>query len=226
MGELKAASRKGLNATIQEIQGEKATSYEPEKPVDPVLTSRQISEELRDELESVQVKGDVISHLDNLEAEIWAALEETESLDISGDLATGEGVAMGGSTPVSSAKDTRTGEKIEVKKLANPPSSNKKVKVTSVQIDIRRSSRTEEPRKVQSQPQQPVKQALQDPKPGTAKRQPPTVVEVQDKYSVKLRHRREPVVSVKKVVKDTRAVKQEKTAPSLSSRTEPRRSLV
>lgn len=229
MDELKAASRKGLSATIQEMEGEEATLSEPERPVNQVLTP---TKELQGELESVQVKGDMISHLANLEAEIWAVLEETESLSIPSDPAANVSGAMGRAAPIiSSVKDMKVGEKIEIKKLADPPLTNKKVKVTAVQINVRKSSRSEEPWKVQSQPQpQPVKQVTQVPKPemSTSKNQP-TVVEVQDQYSVKLRQprAREPVVTVKNVKKETRtAVRQpEKTAPAAGSKREPRRSI-
>ena len=236
---MKAASRKGLGATIREIEGEKeGASRELERPVEPVLAykqvdkemqskpvvpvlaSNQFSSELQGEFEGVRVRGDVISHLDNLEAEIWAVLEETESLNIPSDPVSNVGVAMGGATPNSNTKGAGIGKKIEVKKLANPPVSNKKkVKVTSVQINARRSSQSEERRKVQSQ-SQPVSQ---DPKPETSKNQPPQVVGVQDHPPVKLRCHREPLVSVKTVVKETRPTKQsektikikqsEKTAP-------------
>ena len=227
MDELKAASRKGLCATIQEMEEGKVTSSKPDRPVNPVLTP---TKELRGELESVRVKGDVISHLDNIEAEIWAVLEETENLNIPSDPVASKGVFMGGANPiVSSANDTKVGEKIEVKQLADPPSSKKKVKVTAVQINVRRSSRSEEPRKAQSQPVEPVKQVTQVPKSetSTSKNQPP-VVAVQDQQSVKLRRprAREPVVTVKNVKKETRAVKPvpEKTAPIAGSKKEPRRS--
>ena len=232
MDDLKAASRKGLSATIQEMEGGEVTSSEPERLVNPVFTP---TKELRGELESVRVKGDMISHLDNLEAEIWAVLEEAENLHIPSDpVVASKGVVMGGAMPVvSSARDTKVGERIEVKKLADPPSSNKKVKVTSVQINVRKSSRSEEPRKVQSEPAEPVKQVTQAPKSETPssssklKNQPP-VVAVQDQQSAVILRRpraREPVVTVKTIKKDTRAIKQpEKTASAAGSRKEPRRS--
>lgn len=218
MDELRAASRKGLSATIQEMEGEKVTSSEPVRPVIDTPTK-----ELQGELESVQVKGDMISHLDNLEAEIWAVLEEAENLHIPSDPVANKGGAM----PVIGS--TRAGEKMEVKKLADPPSS-KKVKVTSVQINVRKSSRGEDPRKVQSQLVEPVKQTTQAPKSemsmSTPKNQPPAV-SVQDQQSVVLRRprAREPVVSAVNVKKkETRtAIRQpEKTAPA--AKKEPRRS--
>ena len=220
MDDLKAASRKGLSATIQEMEEGEAASESS------VLTP---TRELQGELESVRVKGDMISHLDNLEAEIWAVLEEAESLNILNDPVVNESGPMGRAAPITgSVKDTKADEKIEVKKLADPPFTNKKVKVTSVQINVRKSSRSEEPRKVQSHPQpQPVKQVTQVPKPeiSMSKKNQPPVVEVQDQYSVKLRRprTREPVVTVKK---ETWAVKQpEKTAPAVRSKKEPRRSI-
>ena len=217
MDELRAASRKGLSATIQEMEGGKVTSSEPARPVIDTPTK-----ELQGELESVQVKGDMISHLDNLEAEIWAVLEEAENLHIQSDPVANKG----GATPVIGS--TRAGEKMEVKKLADPPSS-KKVKVTSVQINVRKSSRGEDPRKVQSQLVEPVKQASQAPKSemstSTPKNQPPAV-SVQDQQSVVLRRprAREPVVSAVNVKKETRtAIRQpEKTASA--AKKEPRRS--
>lgn len=229
MDDIKAASRKGLSATIQEMEGGEATSSGPDRPVNPDLTP---TKELRGELESVRVKGDMISHLDNLEAEIWAVLEETENLNISSDPVANGGVSVGGAMPVISG--AKVGEKIEVKKLADPSLSNKKVKVTSVQINVRRSSRSEEPRKVQSQPAEPdfaaepVKQVTQVPKSetSTSKNNPP-VVAAQEQQSVKLRHPRgrEQVVTVKNVKKEARAVKlPEKTAPAAGSKKEPRRS--
>ena len=223
--ELRAASRKGLSATIQEMEGGKLTSREPaaERPVIDTPTK-----ELQGELESVQVKGDMISHLDNLEAEIWAVLEETENLHIPSDPVANKGGAM----PVVGS--TRAGEKMEVKKLANPPSS-KKVKVTSVQINVRKSSRGEDPRKVQSQLVEPVKQVTQAPKSetstSTSKNQPPAI-SVQDQQSVVLRRprAREPVVSMVNVKKETRPavsrhVQPEKTTQAApAAKKEPRRS--
>ena len=223
--ELRAASRKGLSATIQEMEGGKITSREPERPAINTPTK-----ELQGELESVQVKGDMISHLDNLEAEIWAVLEETENLHIPSDPVANKGRAM----PVVGSS-TRAGEKMEVKKLADPPSS-KKVKVTSVQINVRKSSRGEDPRKVQSQLVEPVKQVTQAPKSETStstlsKNQPPAV-SVQDQQSVVLRRprAREPVVSVVNVKKETRPaisrhVQPEKTTQAAAAaKKEPRRS--
>jgi hypothetical protein len=226
MDEIKAASRKGLSATIQEMEGGESTSGKPEKPVNPVLTR---TKELQGELESVRVKGDMISHLDNLEAEIWAVLEEAENLHIPSDPVANKGVPMGGGMPVISS--TRIGEKMEVKKLADPPSSNKKVKVTSVQINVRKSSRSEDPRKVQSQLVEPVKQVTQVPKSetSTSKKNQPPVVAVQDQQSVVLRRprTREPVVTVMNVKKkETRPAvsyrQPEKTAPA--KKEQPRRS--
>ena len=222
--ELRAASRKGLSATIQEMEGGKITSREPERPATNTPTK-----ELQGELESVQVKGDMISHLDNLEAEIWAVLEETENLHIPSDPVANKGRAM----PVVGS--TRADEKMEVKKLADPPSS-KKVKVTSVQINVRKSSRCKDPRKVQSQLVEPVKQVTQAPKSETStstlsKNQPPAV-SVQDQQSVVLRRprAREPVVSVVSVKKETRPtigrhVQPEKTTQAAAAaKKEPRRS--
>lgn len=223
--ELRAASRKGLNVTIQEMTEEKEDLPDkPENPVNPMLkssTQEHVSEAIRGELEEVRVEGDMMAHLDNLEAEIWAALDESEQLDVTDNSTTSGGVAVGVAAPASAnVKDTTNivaGEKLEVKRTVASLTGNKKVKVTSVQVNVRRSSRTEEPRKVQSQPQ-PVKQVVQDPKPVNTKRQPPVAQQYKPE-PVKLRRPHESVV--KQVVKE---IKREKT--NSASGKEARRSQV
>ena len=227
--DMKTASRKGLTATIQEMTEEEQNSTnELEKPVNPVLKSSKLvsEDELKGELESIKVEGDVLSHLENLEAEIWAAFDDSDIVD---HLTTDRGVAVGGAAPAS-PKDTAAtvGDRVEVKRTVTPLSGNKKVKVTSVQVNVRRSNRSEEPRKVQSQPQ-PVKPVVQDSKPdpktGNTSSHPVVVVQEQ-RYvpePVKLRRPREPVATKQVTVKASRTAKQDRT--NSQSRKEGRRSL-
>ena len=221
MEELKGASCKGLSATIQEMQEGKGEVNEPER----------MSEVLQEELASIRIEGDMMSHLNNLEAEVWAALEDAENLDATDDstINTTESVVVGGASPATGStsvvqptvepRDSSVG-KVELKRTVSP--SGKTIKVTSVQVNIRKSSRNEEPRRVQIQ-SQPVTQVTQDPKPVSVKSQPVAVEGVweQDPQPVRLRrHPCEPVS--KKVVNAPSAVKMEKTG-SLS-RKEARRS--
>ena len=204
------------------MQGQRESSNEPEQPVDPVdpvdpvpESSKQVYEDLQGELASVQVKGDMLSHLENLEAEILATLDDTEQLSVN-DSVTGGGVAVGGVAP---PKELVTSEKTEVKETSEPRSTSKRIKVTSVQFNIRKSSRTEESKKVQSQ-LQPVKQVVQDPKPVGQ----PQVV--QDPHPVKVRSFHQPVV--KRAVQDPQTViiKQEKKTSSTSAGIGARRSFM
>ena len=224
---MKTASRKGLSATIQEMTEEEGGSTkELEKPVNPVLKSSKVvsEDELKGELEGVKVEGDVLSHLENLEAEIWAALDDAEHLDVTDYSTTSGGVSVGGAAPASPVKAKTAGERVEVKKTVTPLSSNKKIKVTSVQVNVRRSSRSEDPRKVQSQPQ-PVKPVLQDPKPANTSNRPSAVSQEQHYVPepVRLRRPREPVATKSVTVRSSQTTKQERT--SLQSRKEGRRSL-
>ena len=231
---MKTASRKGLSATIQEMtEEEEGSTKELEKPVNPVLkTSKVVSEdELKGELEGVKVEGDVLSHLENLEAEIWAALDDAEHSDVTDYSTTSGGVSVGGAAPASPVKAKTAGERVEVKKTVTPLSGNKKIKVTSVQVNVRRSSRSEDPRKVQSQPQ-PVKPVLQDPKqvkqdPKPANTSNCSAAVAQEQHyvpePVRLRRPREPVTTKTVTVRSSQTTKQERT--SLQSRKEGRRSM-
>ena len=227
MDEIKAASLKGLTATIKDMQeeGEDISSNQFEKPVNPISKpAKQVYQDLQGEFESVEVKGDALSHLENLEAEIWAALDDAEKVgvdDVDNSVHASVGVDVGGVTP-SHRVNTRADERLEVTKSTSHLSGNKKIKVTSVQVNIRRSSRSEDVKNFPSQPQ-PVKQVLQDPKPGKASKSSRADVaqerksdlvrasnQERDPEPVKLRRHREPVAT-KPVVKDTPAVKKEKT---------------
>ena len=227
MEELKAASRKGLSATIQEMQGDKGEINEPE----------QIFEALQEEFASVKVEGDMMSHLDNLEAEVWATLEDAENLDARDNSATNTAgsVVVGEASPASAKvaqstvpvkpKDSTVATgKVELKRTGSPLASGKKIKVTSVQVNIRKSSRNEEPIRVQIQ-SQPVKQVMQDPKSVSVKSQPVVAQEVWDKdpQPVRLRRHHEPLVS-KQAVSEPPTAKKEKTG-SLS-RKEAKRSFM
>lgn len=227
--ELREASPKGLGTAIQEIQGGVDTRNELAQPVNPVLkSSDEIPEDLQEELESVKLEGDMMSHLDNLEAEVWAAVEAAEKIDASDNSATsaGGGVVVGGASlaqPVVRTSTIASG-KVELKRTGSPLSRGKKTKVTSVEVKVRRSSRSDDSKMVESQPQ-PVKQVIHYAKPVN---QAAVVQEwEQDPQPVVLRRHREPVS--KQVLKERPAAKPEKTAkqekPASSiSRKEARRS--
>ena len=229
MDELKAASRKGLTATIKEMQEEETLSNGFEKPVSK-SSSEQVFQDLQGELDSVEVMGDALSHLENLEAEIWAALDDTEDIDIEAtDSSTADasvGVAVGGATPGRSVVSPKGDERVEVTKSSTQLEGNKKIKVTSVQVNIRRSSRSDdskpspsrsqpttpvsqvpkpvktvslEPKPVKpvSQDPKPVKYVLQDPKPGKAASQAGKVREYTTEQSIRLRNQEKDAEPVK-----------------------------
>ena len=116
MAEYRSASLKGLSATIEEMQGAVGSPEESDKPVKPAKRER--DEDGNDEvgLEEPVKSGDMIAHLDGLEAEILTALDDANvALDhVSNgeeeavDMATTKEVAdiqMRGSDVVSSPKE-------------------------------------------------------------------------------------------------------------------------
>ena len=103
MAEYKSASRKGLSATIEEMQG---SVEEPDEPARPARQER-----VEDGSAKVDLgEGDVIAHLDGLEAEILTALDDASDHVSSGeeeavDMATTRDTQMRGSDLASSRKE-------------------------------------------------------------------------------------------------------------------------
>lgn len=102
MAEYKSASRKGLSATIEEMQG----SVEP--PDEPAKPRRQDEGVGKVDLGET---SDVIAHLDGLEAEMLTAMDDASGHVSSGeeeavDMATTRETRTRGSDPVSPPKET------------------------------------------------------------------------------------------------------------------------